>query len=214
MLEWGAVLFSRRSSQPRDWTRVSCIAHNFYQALALYWPFDHSTCILHDLTEYLSQWWSQTSLILYHNLLLLSIMGTHEDISFFSLLDCTGSLVAAWGIFSCGLPGSSAGKESACNAGDPSSIPGLGRSSGEGIGYPVQYSWASLVTQLVKNLPAMCEIWVQSMGWNDPLEKGKTTYSSILAWRISWAVWSLGLQRVGHDWWTFTFTECVLSSLY
>ena len=54
-----------------------------------------------------------------------------------------------------GFPGSSAGKESACNAGDPSSIPGSGRSAGEGINYPLQYSWASLVAQLVKNLPAM-----------------------------------------------------------
>ena len=114
---------------------------------------------------------------------------------------------------SLGFHDSSVDKESACNAEDLSLIPGLGRSSGEGIGYPLQYSWASLVTQLVKNLPARCETWVQSMGWNDPLEKGKTTYSSTLAWRISWTVWSMGLQRVGHDWWTFTFTECVLSSL-
>ena len=60
---------------------------------------------------------------------------------------------------------------SACNAGDPGSIPGLGRSPGEGIGYPLRYSWASLVTQLVKNLPAMQETWVQSQGWEDPLER-------------------------------------------
>ena len=52
-------------------------------------------------------------------------------------------------------------------------IPGLGRSTGEGIGYPLQYSWASLVAQLVKNLPAMWETWVRSLGWEDPLEKGK-----------------------------------------
>ena len=57
------------------------------------------------------------------------------------------------------LPDSSAGKESACNAGDPSSIPGSGRSPGEEISYPFQYSWASLVAQLVKNLPAMWETW-------------------------------------------------------
>ena len=86
------------------------------------------------------------------------------------------------------LPGSSAGKESACNAGGPGSIPGSGRSPGEGIGHPVQYSWASLVTQLVKNSPAMWETWVQSLGWEDPLEKGKATHSSILAWRIPWIV--------------------------
>ena len=73
-----------------------------------------------------------------------------------------------------GFLGGSDGKESACNAGDPSSIPGSGRSAGEGIGYPLQYSWASLVAQLVKNLPAMQEIWVwetwvRSLGWEDPL---------------------------------------------
>ena len=67
-----------------------------------------------------------------------------------------------------GFPGSSAGKEYACNEKDPGSIPGLGRSSGEGIGYSLQYSWASLVAQMVKNPPAMWEIWVQSMGWEDP----------------------------------------------
>jgi len=87
-----------------------------------------------------------------------------------------------------GFPDSSVGKESACNAGDPSSIPGSGRSAGEGIGYPLQYSWASLVAQLVKNPPAMQEMWVQSLGWEDTLEKGKATHSSILPWRIPWTV--------------------------
>ena len=69
------------------------------------------------------------------------------------------------------------GKESTCKAGDPSSIPGLGRSTGEGIGYPLQYSfffsplrysWASLVAQMVKNLPSVSETWVQSLAWEDP----------------------------------------------
>ena len=63
-------------------------------------------------------------------------------------------------------------------------IPGLGRSPGEGISYPLQYSWASLVAQQVKNLPAMQETWVRSLGWEDPREKGKATLSSILAWSI------------------------------
>ena len=67
-------------------------------------------------------------------------------------------------------------------------IPGSGTSTGEGIGYPLQYSWASVVAQLVKNLPAMWETWVRSLGWEDPLEKGKATPSSILAWRILWTV--------------------------
>ena len=62
-----------------------------------------------------------------------------------------------------GFPDSSVGKESACNAGDPSSIPESGRSAGEGIGYPHQYSWASLVAQLIKNPPAIWETWVQSL---------------------------------------------------
>ena len=65
-------------------------------------------------------------------------------------------------------------------------IPGLGRSLGEGIGYPLQYSWAFLVAQMVKNLPAMQETWVQSLGREDPLEKGMATHSSILTWEIPW----------------------------
>ena len=87
-----------------------------------------------------------------------------------------------------GFLGGSNGKESAWNAGDPSMIPGSGRSAGEGIGYPLQYSWAFLLAQLVKNVPAMQETWVQSLGWEDPLEKGRATHSSILAWRIPWTV--------------------------
>ena len=65
-------------------------------------------------------------------------------------------------------------------------ILGSGRSPGEGIGYPLQDSWASLVAQLVKNPPAMWETWVESLVWEDPLEKGKAIHSSILAWRIPW----------------------------
>ena len=87
-----------------------------------------------------------------------------------------------------GFPDSSVGKESTYNAGDPSLIPESERPTGEGIGYPLQYSWASLVAQLVKNLPAMGETCVQSLGWEDPLEKGMATHSSILAWRIPWTV--------------------------
>ena len=83
---------------------------------------------------------------------------------------------------------SSVDKESVFNARDPGLIPGSGRSAGEGIGYPLQYSWASLVAQLVKNLPAMLETWVQSLGWEDTLEKGKATHSSSLAWRIPWII--------------------------
>ena len=67
-------------------------------------------------------------------------------------------------------------------------IPGSERSAGEGIGYPLQYPWASLVVQLVKNLPAMQETWVRCLGWEDPLEKGTATHSCILAWRIPWTI--------------------------
>ena len=83
-----------------------------------------------------------------------------------------------------GFPDSSVGKESTCNAGDPSLIPRLGRSIGEGIGYPLQYSWTSLLAQLVKNVPAKQETWVWSLGWEDPLEEGMAIHFSILAWRI------------------------------
>ena len=70
-----------------------------------------------------------------------------------------------------GFPDSSVGEESACNTGDSGLIPRSGRSAGEGIGYPLQYYWTFLVTQTVKNLPAMRETWVKSLGWEDPLEK-------------------------------------------
>ena len=84
-------------------------------------------------------------------------------------------------------------------------IPEMGSSPGKGIGYPPQYSWASMVAQMVKNLPAMWETWVLSLGWEDTLEEGMTTYSRILAWRIPmdreawWGSWSMGLQRVRQD---------------
>ena len=100
-----------------------------------------------------------------------------------------------------GFPGGSAGKESACNAGDLSLIPGLGRSTGEGKGYPLQYSglensmdysmvsqqvrhdlttWASLVAQMVKNQLAIQETWVRFLGWEDSMEEGMATHSSVL----------------------------------
>ena len=106
--------------------------------------------------------------------------------------------------FKRGFPHSSVGKETAWNAGDPGLIPRSGRSTAEWIGYPFQYSWASLVARLVNNPPAIRETWVQSLGCQDPLEKGKVIHSSILAWRIPWTVKSMGSQRVGYDWATFT----------
>ena len=95
-----------------------------------------------------------------------------------------------------GFPGGSAGKESACNVEDPGLIPGSGRSPGDGIDYPLQDSWAFLVAETVKNLPAMQETWVLSLGWEDPLEEGMATYSSTLAWRIPWTEEPGGLQSM------------------
>ena len=122
-----------------------------------------------------------------------------QPIFFFFLIKL---FILCWSI---GFPGSSAGKESTCNAGDPSLISGSGRSPGEGIGYPLQYSWASMVAQTVKNPPEMKETWDGLLGWEDSVEEGKATHSSILAWRSSWTeepggLQFIGLQRVGHDW--------------
>ena len=96
------------------------------------------------------------------------------------------------------FPDSSVGKESAYNAGDPSSFLGqedpLERDelpTPEFLGFPCGSG--------VKNTPAMWETWVQSLGWEDPLEKGKATHSSILAWRTAWIVYSMGSQRIGHN---------------
>ena len=80
-----------------------------------------------------------------------------------------------------GFLSNSAGKELACNAGDSGSIPGSGRYTGEAIGYPLPYLGDSLVAKTVKNPPAIQETWVWSLGWEDPLEKGKAT---CLSWRI------------------------------
>ena len=82
-----------------------------------------------------------------------------------------------------GFPGSSTGKESTCNAGAPGSIPGSERSPGEGIGYPLQYSWASVMAQMVKNMPTTAGDLDSIPGLEDPLEESMTTHSSILTWR-------------------------------
>ena len=103
-------------------------------------------------------------------------------------LGVTQGMTLSWNSCYQGFPDSSVDKESSYNAGYPCLNPGLGGSTGEGIGYPLQYSWASLVAQLGKNLPAIQETWVLSLDWEDPLEKGKATHSSILAWRIPWTV--------------------------
>ena len=103
---------------------------------------------------------------------------------------------------SSGFCDSSVGKEYSCNAEDLGLISGLERSAGEGVGCPLQYSWASPTAQLVKNPPTMWETWV----WENPLEKGEASHSSMLAWKIPWTVLFMGSQKVGHDCVTFTFT--------
>ena len=108
-----------------------------------------------------------------------------------------------------GFPDSSVGKESTCKAGDPGSIPGSGRSPGEGIGYPLQYSWASLAWSAGKD--SACN--VGDLGWEDPLEKRRATHSNILAWRIPWTTAhgvANSLTRLSVFHFHFTFTCLVL----
>ena len=96
-------------------------------------------------------------------------------------------------------------KESARNAGDPGSIPGSGRSPGEGIGYPFQCSWTSLGVRTVKNPSAMWDTWIRSLGWEDPLGEDLATHFNTPAWGIPiereepGGLPTIGSQRVGHD---------------
>ena len=111
--------------------------------------------------------------------------------------------VTTWQKLLGGFPGSSAGKESACQAGDPDLIPELGRSPAEGIAYSFQYSWAALVAQMVKNLPAMWATWVWSLGWEDLLEKrhGHTLQCSCLenSMEEPGGLQFMGLQRLTYN---------------
>ena len=104
-----------------------------------------------------------------------------------------------------GFPGSSAGKESTCIAGDPGLLPGSGRSHGEGISYPLQYSWASLVAQTIKNPPAMLETWVPSLVGKIPWRRACQLTPVFLPRESPWTeepggLQSMGSQRVGHNW--------------
>ena len=110
--------------------------------------------------------------------------------------------------FLLGFPDNSVGKEPTCNAEDSGLIPGSGSSPGEGIDYPLQYSWASFVAQMVKNLPAMQETWIRSLGWEDSPgeEKGYPLQYSGLENSTDCLVH--GSRRVGHNWDAFTFTFC------
>ena len=110
---------------------------------------------------------------------------------------------------SLGFLGSSPGKGSACNAGDLSLIPGSGRFAGEGIGYPLQYSWASLVAQLVWRIRLQCgrpgfDPWVGMIPWRR--ERLPTPVFWPEEFHGLCRPWFIGLQRVSHDWVTFTYT--------
>ena len=128
---------------------LSNMVHSFLQQIVI-WYF----CILKDCCRHSGK---VPSWCLY----LIRLIS--NSISNYYFVDKWVSKLSSINILN-GFPHSSVGKESAYNAGDPGSIPGWGRSTGGGIGYPLQYSWASLVAQMVKNLPAMQETWVQSLG--------------------------------------------------
>ena len=148
--------------------------------------------------------WLLLNVSLHWNLLLrICATQNFSKLSFRFLPEITYSSSLFWHIV--GFSDSSVGKQSACNAGNTSSIPESRRSTGEGICYPLQYSWASPVAQLVKNLPAMWETWIRSLGWENPLEKGKATHSSFWPGEFQ-GLYSLRGHRVEHDWKTFTST--------
>ena len=112
-----------------------------------------------------------------------------------------------WG----GFPGDSAGKESSCNAGDPGSISGSGRSPGEGIGYPLQYPWVSPVAQMVKNLPAVQETWVRSLGWDpggghgNPLQYSCLENPHVQRSLVGYSPW--GQKELDTTEWLSTYTH-------
>ena len=178
------------------WTQTHSILHIYEYAhtfMHMLTP-SHKDTLVHLVTLNIKQIYSHTQTDTYtiHS-------QTHADAQQSKLWPWSHTHIYSHCIYK-GLPDSSVGKESACNAGDLSLIPGSGRSAGKGIGHPLEHSWASLVAQLVKHLPAKRKTWVRSPGWQDPLEKGKTTHSSVLAWRIPRTIQSMGLQRVGQDW--------------
>ena len=155
---------------------------------------DHSVVIWHlkqiGKVKKLDKWvpselTENQKIVLKHCLLLFYETMNHFSIR---LWRATKSGFYAWLAQWLGFLDSSVGKKSACNARYPGLIPGLRRFAGERTGYQLQYSWVSLVAQVVTNLPATWETWVWSVGWENPLEKGKATHSSILAWRIPWTV--------------------------
>ena len=108
-----------------------------------------------------------------------------------------GSILSYLGL---GFLGSSADKESACNAGDPGLITRSGRSLGAGIGYPLQYSWASLVAQIAKNLPTVLETWVEKIPWRREWQPTPVFLPGEYPWmEETGGLQSMGSQRVRHN---------------
>ena len=142
--------------------------------------------------KYVWNWCLKILLFLQQNLKMLSYYFNNRHTSYSDQHEISEWLLEiSWNqvcvrLSNFSFSGSSAGKESTCNAGNLSSFPGSGNSTGEGIDYVLQCSWVSFVAQLVKNLPVIRDSWIWSLGWEDPLEMGKATHSSILAWRIPW----------------------------
>ena len=194
ILQWIVISFSRGSSQPRDWTLVSCIAGKFFTTWGT-GEMDSYPCgmVYFFLSSFFTFCvWAMFGFYSGNS----KVCKKHDPLSKYCLLKCKSDLeLGEWlSLIWCWRPqaisrshllgcseiklqiysiwyflDSSVGKESACKAGDPSSIPELGRSPGEGVGYPLQYSWASLVAQLVKNC-LQCgrpgfDPWVGTMPW-------------------------------------------------
>ena len=185
-----AFPFSRGSSRSRNQTRISCIADGFFTGWATREALEWTPSNTENLFWFWTDWWpwkypDQTSCLWEHGWLMAQMLLLWIYDHIWSQGTFPMNVPSQWlsmqRIWASPFPYSSVDQQSACNARDPSLIPGLGRSTGEGIGHPLQYSWASLVAQLVENLPAMWETWVWSLCQKDPLEKEKATHSSILA---------------------------------
>ena len=181
-----SVMFD--SWHPKGCSPPGSSVHGLLQAKTMEWvtiSFSRGSCWPRDWTrvsciagKFFTNWATREDL--YH--LHLSLDKT------FRLLLCLAYWKQCCYKHCKGFPRISGSKESGCDAGDYSSIPGLGKSTRKGMGYAFRSFWAPLVAQLVKNPPAMWETWVQSLGWENPLEEGMAIHSSLLAWRIPWSV--------------------------
>ena len=199
--EWVAISYSRGSSWPRDQNQISCVSWigrqipyhlgspsvspYYFLSLSTSFHLQLSTRLHPIIISYLIDW----------NTFVVDLASNLASLQSFYYFCCSTMKMD--------FPDSSVSKESACNAGDLGSIPESGRSAGERIGYPLQYSWVSLVVQLVKNPSLMQENWVWSLGWEEPRRRERLP--TLVFWSGEF-LQSVGSQRVGHNWDTFTFT--------